>query len=257
MPRFSVIYLFVLKIKNTYRGGSMKPLLLFIVSYSALCFGEKATIDLNIYKNSKNFATAETAYKIGAHTFTLMNIKPLHKSDTACISAIVIDKRKYVLFDINVEGAAAGLIVPHAQPVSDGLIVIKASPMEGKTFVFLSNGKVVTLPGALTIADTTGRNIYCVWENEQQYRLTVFDYKNVRVLIPTVEISKPRQWFSSGVSLCFSVEREKGYYSVDMFTKSISKSDSAEATLSPVSYLVDVNKMTGSQCCNGQMLRRK
>jgi hypothetical protein len=234
----------------------MKPAILAIVLFSMLCFGQKATIDLSVYKSGKNFSTVETAYTIGAHTFTLVNIRPLHKSDTACISAIVIDKRKYVLFDIGVEGVATGLIVPHRQPISDGLVVIKASPVEGKTFVFLSNGKLVTLPGALAVADTVGKRIYCVWENEKQYRLTVFDYKNVRVVVPTTEIVRPMQWYSNGISLCFSAEQEKGYFTVDMFTKSVSKTETVEGTLTPISYLIDFSKTDITKCCTGQVLKK-
>jgi hypothetical protein len=232
----------------------MKPILALMIC-SSLCFSQKSTIDLKAYK-AKSFSIAETAYKIGAHTFTLVNIKPLHKSDTACISAIIIDKRKYVLFDIGIEGAATGLIVPIRQPISDGLVVVKASPDEGKTFVFLSNGKVVTLPGALVVADTTGKHLYCVWENEKQYRLTVFDYKNVRVVIPTVEIVKPVQWYANGISICFNADGEKGYYSVDMFTKSISKTESTDGTPAPVSYLVDFSKTDIGKCCTGQVLKK-
>jgi hypothetical protein len=233
----------------------MRALLLLLTIGASLCAAQKTTIDLAAYKN-KGYAMAQTAYTIGAHVFTLVNIKPLHKTDTACISAIVIDKRKYVLFDVGIEGAATGLIVPRRQPIPDGLVVLKASPVEGKTFVFLSNGKLVTLPGALALADTAGKNIYCVWDNETHYRLTVFDYKNVRVIVPATDIARPRQWYSTGLSFCFSVEKEKGYYIVDMITKSISKTESVDAPLTPVSYLVDFGKFDNTKCCTGQVLKK-
>jgi len=236
-------------------GDSMKYLGIALIFCSAI-FAEKATIDLAAYKNNKQFSSAETTYTIGRHTFTLLNIKPLHKTDTVCISAIVIDKRKYVLFDVGVEGAATGLIVPRHQPISDGLVVIKASPLEGKAFIFLSNGKVINLPGALIVTDTVGKNMYCVWENENQFRLTVFDYKNVRVVIPTTDIERPAQWYSNGVGLCFQTQQVKGYYTIDMFTKSISKVETAEGNLTPLSYLVDFSKVVPASCCSAQMLKK-
>jgi len=217
---------------------------------------QSSTIDLGKYKNNKNYKMAENPYTIGKHTFTLVNIKPIVKSDTACISAIVIDKRKYVLFDIGVSDAPTGLIVPAIQPVPNGLVVVKASAQEGKTFVFLSNGKLVTLPGALAIADTAGGNLYIVWDNDQQYRLTVFDYKNIRVRIPTTAIARPVQWYSSGLSYYFTADKEKGYYTIDMFTKSITKTENADGSLIPVSYLVDFSKIDASKCCSGNILKK-
>jgi hypothetical protein len=215
-----------------------------------------STIDLNKFKNNKNYTFAEVPLKVGAHTFTLINIKPLAKSDTACVSAIVIDKRKYVLYDIGPAGAAYGLFVCKQQPLKDGLIVLKASPNDGKTFIFLSNGKLVSLPGASTFVDTVGKNVYCVWENDKQYRLTVFDYKNMRIAIPTTLVSQPVAWYNNGISYCFASPDEKGYFSVDMFTKSIAKSGEAEGALAPVAYLMDFSKVDASKCCGAQSLKR-
>ena len=234
----------------------MKLLLLTLIACVSLSMAQSKTIDLEKYKNNKNYKVAETPYTIGKHTFLLVNIKPVIKSDTACISAIVIDKRKYVLFDIGVEGAATGLIVPAVQPVHDGLVVIKASAQEGKTFVFLSNGKLVTLPGSLVIPDTTGGNLYLVWENDPQYRLTVFDYKNIRVRVPTTVIAKPVKWYSSGLSFYFTADKEKGYYTIEMFTKSITGTEKPDGTLTPVSYLVDFGKIDASKCCGGNFLKK-
>ena len=235
----------------------MKPVLMVLFAFMSMSFAQKSTIDLNRFKNNRNFTFAEVPLKVGAHTFTLINIKPLIKSDTACVSAIVIDKRKYVLFDIGVaEGAACGLFVCKQQPLKDGTIVLKASPTDGKTFIFLSNGKLVSLPGASSFVDTTGKNVYCVWENDRQYRLTVFDYKNMRIAIPTTLVSQPVAWHNTGVSYCFTAPNEKGYYTVDMFTKSITKSDEAEGTLSPVEYLMDFGKVTAAACCGVQALKR-
>lgn len=234
----------------------MKPFLLVMFVLVFMSFAQKSTIDLNKFKNNKNYTFAEVPLKVGAHTFTLINIKPLIKSDTACISAIVIDKRKYVLYDIGPAGAVYGLFVCKQQPIGDGLIVLKASPNDGKTFIFLSNGKLVALPGANSFVDTLGKHVYCVWENDKQYRLTVFDYKNMRIVIPTTLISQPIAWYNNGISFCFTASNEKGYSTVDMFTKSIVKGGDAEGTLAPVAYLMDFSKVDASKCCGAQALKR-
>jgi hypothetical protein len=234
----------------------MKKFILGIICCISLCFAEKGTIDLNAYKNNKNFVWAETSYTVGQHSFGLVNIRPRLKGDTACISAIIIDKRKYVLFDVGLEAGAFGLLVPRSQPVKDGLVAIKASPVDAKTFIFLSNGKLITLPGGQVIVDSTGKYIYCVWENDKQFRLTVFSYRNMILVMPTTVIAQPLQWFASGVSFYFTSPQEKGYYSVDMFTKSISKVAQADGALSPVSYLMDFTKIDAANCCNAKALKR-
>ena len=230
----------------------MKTLVLLLVFCVSLCFAEKGTIDLKAYKSNKNYTVAETSYTIGQHTFGLVNIRPRVKGDTACISAIIIDKRKYVLFDIGVEGGAYGLFVPRHQPIKEGLIALKASPVEAKTFIFLSNGKLITLPGAHVIVDTVGKYVYCVWENDKQYRLTVFNVKNMILVVPTMVVSQPSQWFASGVSYYFTSPQEKGYYSVDLFTKSVTKTDTPEGAVSPVSYLMDFGKIDAASCCGAK-----
>ena len=232
----------------------MKTFILVLICCVAPCFAQKATIDLNAYKNNKNFTMAETSYTIGKHTFTLVNIKPRMKSDTACISAIILDKRKFVLFDINVETGAYGLFIPRHQPISEGLIAIKASPVDAKTFIFLSNGKLITLPGAQVVVDTVGKYIYNVWENDKQYRLTVFNVKNMLLVFPTKIIAQPLQWYASGVSYYFSSPGEKGYYSVDMFAKSVEKVDKPDGAVSPVSYLMDFSKIDAASCCGAKAI---
>jgi hypothetical protein len=234
----------------------MKTLSLALIFLVSLCFAQKSTIDLSAYKNNKNFTWAETSYTIGKHTFGLVNIKPRVKGDTACISAVLIDKRKYVLFDIGVEAGAYGLFVPRYQPISDGLIAIKASPTDAKTFIFLPNGKLITLPGAQVIADTVGKYIYCVWENDKQYRLTVFNTKNMILVLPPKIISQPAQWFASGVSYYFTSPQEKGYYSVDLFTKSVVKTEQPEGALTPASYIMDFGKIEPASCCNAKVLKK-
>ncbi|MBN1307363.1 MAG: hypothetical protein JXA18_05565 [Chitinispirillaceae bacterium] len=234
----------------------MKALMPALLLGATLSFAEKNSIDLAVYKNSKNFTMSEASYTVGSRTFTLVNIRPNVKNDTACISAIIIDKRKFVLFDIGIEDGAYGLFVPRSQPLKQGLIVLKASPTEGKTFIFLSNGKLVTLPGAQTFVDTAGKSIYCIWDNDGAYQLTVFNYKAMRLTIPTTVIKQPAQWYTSGISYCFTVPQEKGYYSVEMLTKSIVKTDQADGALSPVPYLMDFSKIDPAGCCGAKVLRK-
>ena len=243
---------------NIYAGDFMKPCMvtLSLVLCAAVTFAEKTTIDLAAYKNNKNYTMAETSYVVGARTFSLVNIRPNVKSDTACISAIVIDKRKFVLFDVNVEAGAYGLFVPRHQPLRGGLVVLKASPVEGKTFVFLPDGKLVTLPGAQTIIDTTGKCLYCVWENDKGHQLTVFNYQMKRLIIPTTSIKQPLAWYSSGISYYFTTSQEKGYYLVEMLMKSVDKTDQPDGELSPVPYLIDFSKIDPSSCCGLKALKR-
>jgi hypothetical protein len=243
-------------VTNPFSGGSMKICILALVFCVTLSFAQKTTIDLATYKNNANFSVAETPYTIGTHTFTLVNIQPRVKGDTACISAIVIDKRKFVLFDIGAQAGAYGLFVPPQQPLRQGLIVLKASASEGKTFIFLSTGKLITLPGAQTIVDTTGKLIYCVWENGPKYQLTVFNYKAMRVVVPTMAIKQPVQWYSAGASYCFSVPQEQGYYSVEMLTKDIVQIDQPEDALVPVPYLMDFSKIDTATCCSAKALKK-
>ena len=232
----------------------MKAFILALICCVSVCFSEKATVDLNSYKKNKNFMVTEASYTIGKHTYTLVNIKPRTKSDTACISAIIIDKRKYVLYDINVEAGAYGLFVPHHQPITDGLIAVKASAVEAKTFIFLSNGKLITLPGSQVIVDTVAKSVYCVWENDKQYRLTVFSVKNMIPMIPTRVIPQPLQWYESGASYYFSSTGAKTYYSVDMFTKSVEKIEKPEGALLPVPYLMDFSTIDSTSCCGAKAL---
>ncbi len=234
----------------------MRRTTVLIAIIISLCFAEKPTIDLNVYKSNKRFSTSEASYTIGTHTFTLVNIRPLGKSDTACISAICIDKRKYVLYDIGVEGGPFGLFVPRQQPLPEGMIVLKASPIDAKTFIFLTNGKLVTLPGVQTFVDTAGKHVYCIWDNDKQYRLTVFDYRSMRLVIPTTVIAQPIQWHVSNMTYYFTAPQEKGYYSVDVFTKSVTKVDQADGTLSPISYLMDFSKIDAANCCNAKALKK-
>jgi len=225
----------------------------------ALCFAQQSTIDINQYTTSKKHKVTERVYTIGNHTFKVLNIKPLQPgpdADTACISAIVLDKRKYVLFDVDVAAGGVGLIVPPMQPVGDGLIILKASPYEGKTFLLLSNGKVVTLPGASVIVDSVGNCLYCVWDNNKTFRLTVFDYKNLRVVIKTTEIDEPKEWFTNGVAYGFTGSEPKTFYTIDFMMRNIVKSDKPDSDMKPVPYLVDIDKLDRSKCCGPDVMKK-
>jgi len=246
----------------------MKSIAIIVCCAVALCFAQQSTIDIGLYKKSKAYSFSEKSYTVGKHVYQVINIKPLAKpgvasqdassgaSDTACISAIVIDKRKYVLFDIDVPSGPLGMIVPAAQPIPGGLIVLKASPYEGKTFLLLPDGKVVALPGSSVIVDTVGRCVYCVWDNDRNFKLTVFDYKGLRLIINTTEISEPKQWYSAGMGYCFSGKDLKTFYTVDFMTKSITKGEKPDGELKPVSYFGGLDKLDRSTCCGAEVLRK-
>jgi hypothetical protein len=235
----------------------MKKILCIVCIAAIACLAQNSTIDIGVYKKSKAHSFNEKSYTIGKHVFRVVNIKPLSKSDTACISAIVLDKRKFVLFDIGVPATGPlGMIVPSAQPISGGLVVLKASPYEGKTFLLLADGKVVTLPGSSVIVDTVGQCVYCVWDNDKNFKLTVFDYKGLRLIINTTEIVEPKAWYGAGMGYCFMATDAKTYYTVDFMTKSISKGGKPEGELKPVSYFGGLDKIDRAACCGADVLKK-
>ncbi len=221
----------------------------------AACVAQQSSIDLETYKKSKKYSFTERTYTVGKHTYRVANIRPLGPSDTNCISAVVLDKRKYVLFDIEVAAGPFGMIVPAVQPISGGLVILRASPYDGKLFLLLSSGKVVTLPGAMVIADTAGSCVYCVWENDKTFRLTVFDYKNLRLVFKTTEIAEPRQWFTDGFSYGFAAP-DGAYYTVDFMSKTITKGEKPSAGLTPVSYIADLDKIDRTKCCGPEVMKK-
>jgi hypothetical protein len=222
----------------------------------AACSAQQASIDIEVYKKSKKYAYTEHAYTIGKHSFKIVNVKSLAaNADTSCISAIVLDKRKYVLFDIDVPTGAIGLFVPQSQPIQDGLIVLKSSPYEAKTFIILGNGKVMTLPGALDFVDSVGSCIYCVWDNDKTFRLTVFDYKNLRMVVKPTAIEQPIQWFSDGMSYGFTTA-EKEYYSMDFMSRNIIKGEKPQGDIKEVPYLIDLDKVDRAKCCGPEVLKK-
>ena len=235
----------------------MKKSLCLIVCLVAVCFAQQSqsTIDIEQYKKSKKHSFSERTYTVGKHTYRVVNIKPLSASDTACISALVLDKRKYVLFDVGAASGPFGIIVPAVQPLRDGLIVVRASPLDGKLFLILANGKVVTLPGASVVADTVGKCVYCVWDNDKTFRLTVFDYKNLRLAFNTAAIVEPKQWFTDGFSFGFS-GTDGAYYTVDFMQKAITKGEKPASGLTAVSYVADLDKIDRTKCCTGEVLKK-
>jgi len=258
----------------------MKSLVVILSLAVTMCVAQQSTIDIGLYKKSKAHSFSEKSYTVGKHVFQVINIKPLVKpgiaskgasfgasrsasqdasfgaSDTACISAIILDKRKYVLFDIDVPSGPLGMIVPAAQPIPGGLIVLKASPYEGKTFLLLPDGKVVALPGSSVIVDTVGKCVYCVWDNDRNFKLTVFDYKGLRLIINTTEIVEPKAWYSAGMGYCFIGADSKTWYTVDFMTKTITKGEKPDGELKPVSYFGGLDKLDRSTCCGAEVLRK-
>jgi hypothetical protein len=237
----------------------MKTAIILVCFTFSICFAQKSTIDIDHYKKSTKHSFAEKSYTVGKHTFRVVNIKPLAKTDTACISAIILDKRKYVLFDVDVPSASAplGMVVPAVQPIKGGLVILKPSPYDGKTFLLLSDGKVVTLPGASTVVDTNGKCVYCVWDNDKNFKLTVFDYKGLRLIINTTEIPEPKQWYNSVMGYCFTAADAKSYYAVDLMTKGIIKGDlRPDGELKPVSYFGGLDKLSRATCCGAEALKK-
>jgi hypothetical protein len=228
----------------------MKKTIAGILLACCACLAQKETIDLEHYKTSKRFTTTERSYLVGAHTYRILNIKPVTPSDTACISAIVFDKRKYVMFDVGVPATGAlGLIVPAAQPITGSLLIVKPSPYDGKMFLLQSTGKVISLPGASVIVDTIASTLYCVWDNDKSFWLTVFDYKNLRLIFKTTRIEEPKQWFTDGVSYSFSTTDPAVYYTVDFMTKEIVKGGKPDGALSAIPYFGNIDKFDRASCC--------
>jgi hypothetical protein len=219
------------------------------------CLAQKATIDIDAYKKSKTHTFAERTYTVGKHSYTVVNIRPAAKSDTNCISAVVIDKRKYVLFDVGVSSGPFGIIVPASQPVSGGLLILKASPLDGKLFLILQNGKVVTLPGDRVMVDSAGSCVYCVWVNDSNARLTVFDYKNLRLVFTTAQIAEPKQWYTDGFTNGFE-STDGAYYTVDFLQKAVIKGEKPSSGLTPISYVVDLATIDRATCCGPAVMKK-
>jgi hypothetical protein len=251
LPRFDDLYY---SYKLFPAGETMRRLSFIIFVLCSMCLAQQSTIDIEQYKKSKKHSFSERSYTVGKHTYRVVNIKPLGASDTACISAVVLDKRKYVLFDVNVTSGAFGLIVPSRQPVSGGLVILKASPLDAKVFLVLSSGKMATLPGALVFADTAGSCMYCVWDNDKTFRLTVFDYKNLRLVFNTLAIAEPKQWYTDGFVYGFTAA-DGAYYTVDFLQKAVVKGEKPASGLAAVSYVADLDRLDRASCCGPAVLK--
>ncbi len=233
----------------------MNRLIGIVAFLAAACAAQQSSINIEAYKHSRTHTFTERSYTVGAHTYRIVNIRPTGHSDTNCISALVLDKRKYVLFDVEVASGAFGLIVPAVQPIAGALVVLRASPYDGKLFLILSSGKVVTLPGANVLADTVGSCVYCVWDNDKTYRLTVFDYKNLTLRFTTTPIAPPSQWFTDGFSYGFT-STDGSYYTVDFLQKAITKIAKPAVGLTPVSYVADLGAIDRTQCCGPDVMTK-
>lgn len=214
------------------------------------------TIDLQKYRDVKKYSYVEKAYTIGTHSYTLVNIKPKTASDTTCITAIVIDKRKYVLVDLQAADAPHGLVVPPTQPIDSSLLVVKVSPIDAKTFVILRSGKMATLPGDRLIIDAAGSTILSVWDNQGQCYLTVFDYRKLNLMVAPVAIAKPTQWFTNGLAWYFKADDGR-YFTLDLFTKTVTAVAQLEKGLEEITYTFDPSTLQPAQCCGAQALGAK
>lgn len=230
--------------------------IMFILAATAICLAQSktaSTINLDVYKNKSKYAVAETTLTVKTHSYRLMNIQPLYPSDTSCISAVIIDKRKLVFFDVNGKKSPRGLLVPKEQPISGAVMVFRGSPIESRTMIFFANGKLVTLPGDKVIADPDGNMVYSVWDNDSTCRLTVFDYRRMKIIVPATVIAKPEKWYSTGMDYYFKVSGANTYYTVSALTGSVDKLDQPQAGAEPVSYIHGFESVDPKNCCGSKM----
>ncbi len=218
----------------------MKRLLVMLFVSVVSTFAAEKTTNLDSYKGNKTFAWAETTFIVAQKEYRLINIRSVNtKADTACISAILFDKRKLVFTDLKDNVAPYGLVVPAEQPVKNGLIILKPSPSDAKTFIIFPSGKMVVLPGASVLVDPVGSLVYCVWDDDGQYRLSVFNYKAMKLLLTAVPIPKPVKWYSSMLDYQFTAE-DKAVYNVDIMGKSVGKAQDAPGEKEPLEYIKGV-----------------
>jgi hypothetical protein len=230
--------------------------MMFVLAVTATCLAQSktaSTINLDIYKNKSKYAIAETTITVKTHSYRLMNIQPLYPCDTTCISSVIIDKRKLVFFDINGKKAPRGLLVPKEQPIPGAMIVFRGSPIESRTLIFFANGKLVTLPGDMVIADPDGNMVYCVWDNDNTYQLTVFDYKRMRSVVPATNIEKPEKWYFSGMDYYFKATGSDTYYVVNTLANAVTKMDKPEAGDTPLKYIRGFESVDPVNCCGAKM----
>jgi len=215
----------------------------------------EATIDLTKYRNAKKYTYSEVTHTVGTHQYTLVNIRPRAKGDTACIAALVIDKRKFVMVDLQADSARTGLTMPKEQPIEGGLVVVKLSPLEAKTFIILATGKVVTLPGDRLIVDPAGKTALAIWDNAGTWQLTALDYRSMNLVLPTTAIPRPVKWYTNGLAYYFTADGEEGYCTLDMFTKTVSRVKEALQGLEEVAYTFDPQGIAPVKCCGADALK--
>lgn len=227
-----------------------------VLTVVATMWAQGSTIDLGAYKGSDAYAYAEVSHTIGEHEYRFVNIKPKSAGDTTCIAAVVIDKRKYVLMDLEMDGQRTGLVVPENQPVKNGLLVVKVSPLDAKTFLVLESGKVVTLPGDRVIVDPMGKTILCIWDNSGSFQLTVLDYRKMRLVVSTTPIVEPQSWETNGLAYYFTAAGEEGgQYTIDLFSKQVSKVQPVEKGLEKLEYTFEPSGLDAKSCCGSTTLR--
>jgi hypothetical protein len=234
------------------KEGQVRVLLLVLLLVVAARAG--STIDLASYKNSKKYTYAEVSHTVGEHEYTFVNIKPAFETDTTCIAAVVIDKRKYVLVDLDLSGARTGVVVPKSQPVEGGLLAVKVSPLDAKTFLVLATGKVVTLPGDYVLIDNVGKTVLTVWDNDSSFQLTVLDYGRMRLIVSTTPIARPTAWYTNGLAYFFKGD-DGTFYTLDLFTKKVTKVPSEEKGLEKMSYAFEPSGLDIKGCCSGAVLK--
>ncbi|MFP4681957.1 MAG: hypothetical protein ACLFQB_15905 [Chitinispirillaceae bacterium] len=215
----------------------MKYLLIILLITVASAFAGEESTNLDEYKKKENFAWAETTLTVAEKEYRLVNIRNKdEKADTACVSAILFDKRKLVFTDYSTNEAPHGLVVPSEQPVKNGLIILKPSPSDAKALLIFPSGKMVVLPGASVLVDAAGKMVYDVWNDGGQHKLSVFNYKSHSLLLSATPIPKPVKWYSAVMDYQFTTE-DKKMYTVDLMGKSVRKVDGKPGDSDPLKYV--------------------
>jgi hypothetical protein len=230
--------------------------MMIILTAMAICLAQSktaSTISLDAYKDKSKYALAETTITVKAHSYRLVNIQPLFPCDTSCISMVIIDKRKFVFFDLNGKKAPRGLLLPKEQPIPGAKIVFRGSPIESRTILFFENGKLVTLPGDMVIADPDNNILYCVWDNDNTYKLTVFDYQRMKSIVSAANIEKPEKWYSSGIDCYFKVSGADTYYTISTLVGTINKMNKPDAGDKQLSYIRGFRSVDPADCCGSKM----
>ena len=232
----------------------MKTTLACVVALTApLVLRAQSTIDLEQYRDNSRYTMAEQRYEVGGRGYQVVNIRPAVVKDTACISALVIDKRKFVLVDLTSSGGSTGMVVPREQPIENCLLAVKLSAIDAKTFLIFANGKVVSIPGDRLLLDEAGKTLLSVWDNSGEFLLTVFDYRAMRLMLSPVPIARPESWYTNGLAWFFKAD-DGGLYTFDMFSKNVSPIAGVEGELQPVRYVFEPSTVDADACCGAAAL---